>query len=256
MRSFFRGLDKFVSRSFFRKLYRRYLLPIELSKFRIRLELSNSFVVSFSDKSKSTLNEACDNYNTDKGSIFPEQSDHAYADIYDLLLGIGRVHIRNVFECGIGSNNEDIPGFMGKNASPGASLKVWRDFFPSAHIWGADIDNRVLFEDERISTGYLNQLDKSSIENFWQIASKHGEVQFDVMIDDGLHTVDAAINLFLHSVKYLRKDGYYFIEDLSYDQIQLFTTKIQKLPFCYHVFSSTAFTRGLIPGSLLLIRHK
>jgi len=256
MRGQLRVLDKIVFKSFFQSLYRRYLIPIELSKYRTGSQSCNSIVVSYRDESRSPLNFVCDDFNTDKGSMHPRQSDHAYVDIYDILLRASREHIRNIFECGIGSNNIDVPGFMGENASPGASLRVWRDFFPKAHIWGADIDQRILFEEQRISTGYLNQLDSTSIENFWEVASNGGQVEFDLMIDDGLHTVEAANNLFVHSVSHLKKDGYYFIEDLSYDQIQLFTELIKDHPFSCQVFSSTAFTRGLIPGNLLLIRRK
>jgi hypothetical protein len=45
---------------------------------------------------------------------------------------------------------------MSGGGKPGASLYVWRDFFPNAYIFGADIDKEVLFNDKRITTGYID----------------------------------------------------------------------------------------------------
>ena len=50
---------------------------------------------------------------------------------------------------------------MGK---PGASLRVWRDYFPNAIIYGADIDKDILFAEERIKTFYIDQLDPVAIK--------------------------------------------------------------------------------------------
>jgi hypothetical protein len=52
---------------------------------------------------------------------------------------------------------------MGRTGTPGASLRAWRDYFPNAEIYGADIDREILFEEERISAFYVNQLSESAI---------------------------------------------------------------------------------------------
>ena len=45
-----------------------------------------------------------------------------------------------LIECGLGTNNINFKSSMGINGKPGASLRMWRDFFPSARIIGVDID--------------------------------------------------------------------------------------------------------------------
>ena len=52
-----------------------------------------------------------------------------------------------------------MPHHMPIDSTPGASLRAWRDFFPNATILGADLDREVLFEEERITTGYMDQTD-------------------------------------------------------------------------------------------------
>lgn len=100
---------------------------------------------------------------------------------------------------------------MSISGKPGASLRVWRDYFPNATIYGADIDKDVLFEEERIKTYYINQLDPVTIKSFWEKVSKK---EFDFMIDDGLHTFEAGSTLFLHSIDKLSSNGIYIIEDV------------------------------------------
>jgi hypothetical protein len=49
---------------------------------------------------------------------------------------------------------------------PGASLRVWRDFFPNAQVIGIDIDEKTMFKDERINTYVVDQTDVHSIRSF------------------------------------------------------------------------------------------
>jgi hypothetical protein len=167
------------------------------------------------------LAKLCDLYGSDKGALttkghpYPWRS-HTYTDYYLRLFSNSRQTIRRVFECGLGTNNPDIPSTMGIHGKPGASLRVWRDFFPNASVWGGDIDRTILFQEERIQTYYVNQLDNDSIQEFWKTV---GVRDFDFMLDDGLHTFEAGSNLFSNSIDYLGKSGVYVIEDVSYPDL-------------------------------------
>ena len=55
---------------------------------------------------------------------------------------------------------------MGVNGQPGASLRMWKDYFPNASIFGCDIDRDVLFSEERIKTFHCDQTSAKSISNF------------------------------------------------------------------------------------------
>ena len=101
---------------------------------------------------------------------------------------------------------------MTENGIPGASLRVWRDYFFNAQIYGGDIDKEVLFEEDRIKTFYVDQLDSNSIKSMWETIKVE---YFDIIIDDGLHEPEANYNFFINSFHKLKKNGVFVIEDVS-----------------------------------------
>ena len=83
-----------------------------------------------------------------------------YDDYYSEIFSLNKNKVQNVFELGIGTtdvNNHYNMNFLGKKYSPGASLRVWRDYFMNANIFGADIDKSVLFSEDRIKTHWVDQ---------------------------------------------------------------------------------------------------
>ncbi len=166
------------------------------------------------------LRQYCEKYGTDKGSvnykahIWPQ---HNYADIYSLLFCSRRQEILKVFELGIGTNNLSLASNMGDYGPSGASLRVWRDYFPNALIVGADIDKSILFQEERIKTFNVDQLDAESVRGLWQSV---GGGEFDIIIDDGLHTLEATLNFFSWSIDFLRTTGTYIIEDVTFQRLR------------------------------------
>ena len=100
------------------------------------------------------------------------------------------------------------------NGGPGASLKMWKDFIPSARIIGVDIEREVLFKEDRIVTYYCDQLKKISIENFVKDAEL-AENSADIIIDDGMHNFKAGKSFLEVMIKFLNEDGIYIIEDID-----------------------------------------
>ena len=159
--------------------------------------------------------------NSDKGGSFNYKDEswditfsHNYTLFYHFLFRDRRYEITSVFELGLGTNFTDVPSNMGFTATPGASLRGWRRYFPRAQIFGADIDMRILFSEERISTFYVDQLCENEINDLWR---KLPDECFDIMIDDGLHSFDANISFFQASIQKIRTNGYYIIEDIWMD---------------------------------------
>jgi len=79
-------------------------------------------------------------------------------------------------------------------------------FFPNAVIYGCDIDKDILFNEKRIKTFYCDQTDRLTIKKMIETI---GESDFDVIIDDGLHTFGAGITLFEVMIDYLADNGLY-----------------------------------------------
>lgn len=172
--------------------------------------------VDYAKDPGSLLNALCDKYGTDKGEIATSGHpytwySHSYADYFERLYAHCREHVRAVFECGIGTNDPDRPSSMGATGVPGASLRMWREYFPNAEIYGADVDPNILFADDRIRTFQVDQTSPDSIAAMWR---QIGRRDFDLIIDDGLHTFEAARILFENSFEYLRPSGLYIIEDM------------------------------------------
>ena len=169
-------------------------------------------------KKKNPISELCFKYGSDKGYLdFKIETPYFwkprnYSEFYFKTFHHCREHVKLVFECGLGTNNVNIPSNMTSGGKPGASLKVWRDYFINAEIIGADIDKNILFNSERIKTFEVDQTNQESIKNMW---NKINLKNFDLIIDDGLHNYEAGVTLFKNSFDKLKKDGIYIIEDVS-----------------------------------------
>ena len=161
---------------------------------------------------------------SDKGNVNITTSWHNYTTFYYSIFKDLREHKLRVFELGLGTNNESLPSNMGRHGRPGASLYGWSEFFPNAHIFGADIDTNILFHTGKIKTFYCDQTNKHIIQYMWNAPELHDN--FDIIIEDGLHTFDANVCFFENSIHKLNPNGYYIIEDISHNEESLFLTKI------------------------------
>ena len=145
-------------------------------------------------------------YGTDKCP----QLDHTYTPFYYKRFNPIKDKIKKVLEIGIGderyrrNNRASAPEL-------GASLKMWRDFFPNAQIYGVDIDPDTIFQDERIETHLCDAADEEALKN---LLDKIG-TDIDVVIDDGSHARSHQVRSCRILKKYLKKDVIYVIEDVK-----------------------------------------
>ena len=108
---------------------------------------------------------------------------------------------------------------QGENYKTGGSLRMWRDYFKNAKIFGADVDKDCLFNEDRIKTFYVDQSDKDSVINMWK---QIDENEFDILIDDGCHRFEETIIFFENSINKVRIGGIYIIEDILLSQRKKF----------------------------------
>lgn len=133
------------------------------------------------------LTELGELYNTDKATI------HNFTSFYDKHFREIKDYFGAVLEIGIHG---------------GASLKMWRDYFSNAMIYGIDIDEKSLFNDKRIQTFIIDQIDFTSFDKIFK------DIKFDLIIDDGSHITDHQIKSFMNLERYVKPGGYYILEDL------------------------------------------
>ena len=145
-------------------------------------------------------------YGSDKATT------HDYYLIYYALLKGKRKEPLKLLEIGLGTNNIDVLSNMGRYGKPGASLRGFRDYLEKANIYGADVDKRVLFEEERIDTFFIDQTDLQVLES---VKKNFGNNRFDLIIDDGLHNSEANLNTLDFALDLLSNKGIFVIEDVN-----------------------------------------
>ena len=116
-----------------------------------------------------------------------------------------------ILEVGLGTNNPEIVSSMGLNGKPGASIRAFRDTFSKAYVFGADVDEKILFKEDRIDTFFVDQNDLSSFNNI----TKAIKGEFDLIIDDGLHYQLSNLNTLIFALSNLSNNGYLVIEDIG-----------------------------------------
>jgi hypothetical protein len=139
-------------------------------------------------------------YGTDKAA-------RGFCDVYEHKFQSTRETVRHVLEVGV---------------SRGASLKMWRDYFPQATIYGLDcseghdgyyLEWRAGVDTERIELYKLDQSREEELTQFLALMQERG-ITFDLVVDDGSHLMrDQQITL-RHFFPLVRPGGFYVIEDV------------------------------------------
>jgi len=110
----------------------------------------------------------------------------------------------------MGTNSLQFKSNMGLHGRPGASLRAFRDYLPNFEIFGADIDSDILFTEDRIQTSWVDQLSMKSLNEMMRKKSS-----YDLIIDNGLHNIEANLNTLSVALNYLSASGAAVIEDIE-----------------------------------------
>jgi hypothetical protein len=162
---------------------------------------------------------------SDKGS-----GHHNYTKLYHAMFESKRNLPLNILEIGIGSINPAVPSNMepnhrGMRYLPGASIRGWREYFPQANIYCCDVDTATFQYVEsmsKVTAFYMDMTNQDSINNcLFSQNSPISNIQFDIIIDDGLHFFPVNATLMKSLVHKLKPaDSFYVIEDIIDTQYQ------------------------------------
>ncbi|GMU19468.1 MAG: hypothetical protein AMXMBFR12_06600 [Candidatus Babeliales bacterium] len=139
------------------------------------------------------LDELGIKYGTDKSSHF-----HSYTKHYEKYFEAFRKEPIKFLEIGF---------------HRGASAHMWEDYFTCANLYFIDIDPGIRAfskEFKRVHLNIVNQEDEVALKRF--IEKVGGD--FDIIIDDGGHTMRQQITSFKVLFPHLKSGGIYVIEDL------------------------------------------
>lgn len=132
---------------------------------------------------------------TDKGDHYHTFHGQSYLHVYEHYFNSRRT-ARSILEIGVLN---------------GCSLRLWRDYFSRANVFGLDIDPaRAIHSGERIKVVIGDQSNPQCLSD---LARKAGG--FDIVIDDGSHIVSYILTSLNTLWPFVRPGGLYVIEDLG-----------------------------------------
>jgi hypothetical protein len=139
-----------------------------------------------------------------------------------------------LLEIGIGGYDKPDQG--------GASLRMWRDYFPQGNISGLDFYPKPGVASDRIKTYHGSQCSPVTIA---QILADTEGGEFDIIIDDGSHRSEDVITSFRMLFQHVAPNGWYIVEDVQTSYWPTFGGSITPTPGAH---TSMEFLKGLIDG--------
>lgn len=196
-------LDTFLSLLLKLKIklqYLRALLSLKLFRYLKVISISKSFsrksifiskikLKARDDSIAEILKKLFNKHGSDKSLLHDYQIPYGY--ILNLLPS------GPLLEIGIGSQDTKFNSVMGISYVPGASLRSWRDSGYFTYCYGADIDEKVIFTEDKISTYVADQLKIGSLQKLNRNLKIKEPQGFSLTIDDGYHDFYANKNSFL-----------------------------------------------------------
>ena len=127
---------------------------------------------------------------------------HQFTRHYERHLAPLRDKRLTLLEIGIGGYDDPAAG--------GASLRMWRGYFPRAQVYGVDMWDKSGVDGPRITTVRADQADLEAVA---AVATKYGP--FDVVVDDGSHVSKLTRGTFDVLFPHVRPGGLYVVEDVQ-----------------------------------------
>lgn len=157
-----------------------------------------------------SLDDLANLYSTDKGTLYPNGTRHGYAPLYDKLLTKWRHDPIRMLEIGICM--EYSPG--------GHSVYMWTDYFTKASIYTFDIvdmsQHPAIIGCDRCK---FYRGDQGKREDFQNMYSEYGNLEFDFIIEDGSHQHIHQMISFAYLFEKISSGGHYILEDMSIPNI-------------------------------------
>jgi len=161
----------------------------ELEKNNIKLE-----------NDERTLKQLVNNEKTDKNTT------HSYLELYQEILSPKKNTAKNILEVGI--------GYPGDN---GGSIKLWNDYFVNANIYALDIQHINDIWDEIKNKDRINLI--TSVDAYDEVFFKKTfldkNIKFDMMLDDGPHTLESMKQFIKLYSQIMDEGGILMIEDVA-----------------------------------------
>lgn len=138
-------------------------------------------------------------------------------DKYECDKGTGKHHYYKEYEKYFEPVREEEINLLEIGTFKGASTRAFYEYFPNANIYTIDIFARTLPEElDILSKERVHWLKADSTDaSLGQLMNDAwNNIKFDFIIDDGAHWPEANRLTLQNTIKFLKNDGVYFIEDV------------------------------------------
>ena len=176
----------------------------------------------------------CNAVGTDKGTepAVGEGVPHCYALEYFRVFELFRRESFSLLEIGLDNRRPPLDA---------PSLRVWREFFPNADLYGFDVEDFSFFAQERTSTFRGDQSSREDLDRFLQTVDARG---FRIVVDDGSHASSHQQTSLATLFSHVEPGGIYVIEDLGWQPYKEAPTTLEVLRrFGEHGVLETPFIR-------------
>jgi len=142
----------------------------------------------------------CDDALTDKNTW------HSYIEVYEKLFSSKRDTATSVLEIGIGPYMPN-----------GGSILMWAGYFQNAHVHALDVIpmssvNPLLVPHPRI---HLHTQSDAYQQAFFVNTFLSKRTKFDILVDDGPHTIESMVSFIKMYSKVMKEDGIMVVEDVQ-----------------------------------------
>lgn len=131
---------------------------------------------------------------TDKDTV------HSYLETYESLFRKIKLSAKAILEIGI---------------YEGGSIRLWKEYFSNARIYGVDITTK-LFNLQQLDSSNIHLMNENAYTLEFVQYLKDRNYKFDVIIDDGPHTLESMTFIAKHYPSLLTKNGILIIEDIQF----------------------------------------
>jgi cephalosporin hydroxylase len=147
-----------------------------------------------------SLVELVDNNYTDKNTV------HSYLATYEKLFSKKKETAKNVLEVGIHF---------------GGSIKLWHDYFVNSTVYGIEYND--VWQEYYEKSGIINNeriklYNNTDAYNPVFVNNTLKNIKFDMVLDDGPHSIDSFVSFIRLYSELLADDGILVIEDIQHPE--------------------------------------
>ena len=126
---------------------------------------------------------------------------HTYFSTYEKLFKNKRYNLNKLLEIGVYN---------------GGSIQLWRDYFINGHIYGVDITDVNIKVDQILNDpDHITLFLHSNAYDSIFINDNFKNLKFDIIIDDGPHSLTSQVECIIKYIELLSDDGILVIEDIQ-----------------------------------------